>query len=226
MAVLHINLGDVASGKSTGIKNLSPETTVIIQGLKRGIPIKGGTKLYNSEKKNLFTVSDIKTFKSLITSINSKLPNVKTIVIDDMHYIFGSEFAKSAKVKGYDKYMDYFVDYYELFNALKGLRDDLFIHVLWHITPVYSGQKLIRYEPKFIGTATKKYYDPLGLADIITYAQPVFNDEGEPEYGYYVNRMLGVNDEELLARSPLGMFEENRVDNDLQLIETSYYNFI
>jgi len=226
MATLHINLGDVASGKSSGIRNLDPSTTVIIQGVDRGLPIHKGSAKYNKDAKNLFVIKKVADLKLLLSMINEKRPEIKTIVVDDMHYIFGSEFGKSAKTKGYDKYTDYFVDYYTLFNELKGMRKDLFIHMLWHVEPVLSGNKIIKYEPKFIGSAIKKYYNPLGLADVITFSKSIFDDEGKPTYGYFTQSFIDDNDIEYIARSYEGMFKTNRVDNDLKLIEEAYINYI
>lgn len=224
MAVLHINLGDVMSGKSWGISNLDPESTFIIQGLDRGLPMKGSAKMYNGEKKNIFVINSIDKLKTLVEKINNK-PEIKTLVLDDLHYIFGNEFAKSAKQKGYEKYTDYFVDYHTLFNELKKLRSDLFIHVLWHCEPVFSGNKIIKYEPKFIGNAVKKYFNPLGLADVVTFSKVEFED-GVAKYGYYTQNFMDDNEIEYPARSPKEMFKELRIENDLKLVEDSYRNYI
>lgn len=207
------------SGKSKSIAGLDPETTLVVQGINRSLPKSNSGKLFKK-----VVITDVDKLGPILKKINDET-KIKSLVLDDFHYIFGNEFAKSAKTKGYDKYNDYFVDYHTLFNGLVKLREDLFIHVLWHSEPVYSGNKIVKYEPKFIGAATKKYYNPLGLADIITYAKPEFDGDGKAEYGLYTKNFQDEDGIEYQARSLEEMFEETRIPNDLGLVEKKYHNY-
>lgn len=212
------------AGKTSSIDQLDTETSVIIQALPRSLPKAANGKEF---KKLIATSINEKGDKSSLMNILKALDadkRFKTIVLDDFHYIFGDEFAKTLKQKGFDKYNDYFVDYHSLFNSLIKLREDLFIHVMWHCDPLMSGNKIIKYEPKFIGSATKKYYPPLGLADIVLFAKPEF-DNGEAEYGFYTKNFQDDNGIEYPARSVKGMFKDSRIENNLRLVEETYREY-
>ena len=56
MANICIVMGPSGTGKSTSIKGLNPEETVILNLLGKKLPFKGSSALYNTEKKNLFQV--------------------------------------------------------------------------------------------------------------------------------------------------------------------------
>ena len=50
MASIAIVLGKSGAGKSTSIKNLNPDETVVINPLQKRLPFKGSVSLYNKEK--------------------------------------------------------------------------------------------------------------------------------------------------------------------------------
>lgn len=54
MSNFAIILGDTGCGKSTSIKSLNPNETVIINVLGKRLPFKGSNSMYNAENKNLF----------------------------------------------------------------------------------------------------------------------------------------------------------------------------
>ena len=74
-------LGASGHGKSTSIKSLNPEETIVINVLGKRLPFKGSAKLYNSERKNLFKISSWDKTVALLDKIN-KLERIKNIVID------------------------------------------------------------------------------------------------------------------------------------------------
>ena len=45
-------IGEPGSGKTTSIRNLDPETTVILSPNAKPLPFRGANKMYNKEKKN------------------------------------------------------------------------------------------------------------------------------------------------------------------------------
>lgn len=100
MANVCMLLGKSGTGKSTSIKNLKPEETIIFNTLKKRLPFKGSQNLYNSEKKNLFNVDDYQQLITYLQSISDKVSTCKNIIIDDMIYIMRKEYFKRAKETG------------------------------------------------------------------------------------------------------------------------------
>ena len=93
-------LGKSGTGKSTSLKTLNPDETIIINVLKKRLPFKGSSSLYNEEKQNLFHIDDYKTVISLLESRNKDVPSVTNVIIDDMIYILRKEFFARAKETG------------------------------------------------------------------------------------------------------------------------------
>ncbi|MCF0114418.1 MAG: AAA family ATPase, partial [Erysipelotrichaceae bacterium] len=92
MANVILIMGKSGTGKSTSIKTLNPDETVIINPLGKMLPFRGSNKLYNAEKKNSFQVSDWQQIINYLNSINTNVPNVKNIVLDDILYCMRTEF--------------------------------------------------------------------------------------------------------------------------------------
>lgn len=101
MANLILIMGKSGSGKSTSIKTLNPQETVIINVLSKRLPFKGSNKIYNIENKNLFNISDYNKIKAYLTSISNNANHVKTIVIDDGTYLMRKELFAKAACKNY-----------------------------------------------------------------------------------------------------------------------------
>lgn len=95
-----IVLGDTGTGKSTSIKSLNPNETVIINVLGKRLPFKGSNSMYNAENKNLFVMSDYNSVLSMLDTINKNAPHVKNVVLDDSVYILRTEFFDRSKERG------------------------------------------------------------------------------------------------------------------------------
>lgn len=103
MSNLVLILGESGSGKSTSIKTLHPEETVIFNILGKRLPFKGSASLYNEGNKNLFKIEDWQTVVNYLNSISTSVPKIKNIVIDDAIYIMRTEFFNRSKERGFDK---------------------------------------------------------------------------------------------------------------------------
>jgi predicted AAA+ superfamily ATPase len=100
MANICLILGKSGTGKSSSIKSLNPEETIIFNILKKKLPFKGSSNLYNAEKKNLFNLDSYNEIIQYLEGINTKVPTCKNIIIDDATYIMRKEYFKTAKITG------------------------------------------------------------------------------------------------------------------------------
>lgn len=103
MANCVIVMGASGTGKSTSIKGLNPQETVIFNILGKKLPFKGSVKAYNKKNKNMFQVEDYNSLNQFLTSIDKNAPQVKNIIIDDGIYIMRKEYFKRAKETGFGK---------------------------------------------------------------------------------------------------------------------------
>lgn len=213
MSNFAIILGDTGCGKSTSIKTLSPEETVVINVLGKRLPFKGSAAAYNEENKNLFKISDYSTLLSYLDFIN-KGSRIKNIVIDDAIYIMRTEFFDRSKERGFDKYNELADHFRQIIAKCGSLRDDLNVFMMLHLESVESDGSLIGYKAASVGKLLDKMYNPLESVAVTLFAQPKYDDKGIPTYGFYTHKMK-VDGVELPCKTPDGMFEEDFIPNDL-----------
>ena len=218
-------LGASGHGKSTSIKSLNPEETIVINVLGKRLPFKGSAKAYNSERKNLFKVSSWDKTIVLLDKIN-KLDRIKNIIIDDGIYLMRNEFFERASERGYDKYNELADHFRRIIQKCSSLRDDLNIFMMLHTEPIETDGGIRSYKASSVGKLLDKLYDPLENVTITLYCEPQFDENGVPSFGFYTHK-LRVEGIEIPAKTPEGMFEEDFIPNDLGLVVEAmnkYYN--
>ena len=84
-------VGESGSGKSTSLRNLNPEETFIISTTGKPLPFRAWRKKYTPFKVdadknitgNYFVSSAYDKIIKMLKIINSKMPHIKQVVIDD-----------------------------------------------------------------------------------------------------------------------------------------------
>ena len=212
-----IILGASGAGKSTSIKSLNPQETVVINVLGKDLPFKGSRTNYSAENKNLVCSSNWENIVSMMRSISKNLPNVHNIVIDDAIYIMRTEFFDRSREKGYDKYNELADHFRRIIAEGNSLRGDITVFMMLHTEPVEADGSIISYKASTIGKLLDKMYNPIESVTTTLFAQPKYSDTGKPTFGFWTHPMR-VNGIEIPAKSPDGMFEEDFIPNDLQLV--------
>tara|TARA_R110000868_G_scaffold14414_2_gene67018 strand:- start:29033 stop:29719 length:687 start_codon:yes stop_codon:yes gene_type:complete len=222
-------VGGSGTGKSTSIGNipeieisgLNPKETVLINVAGKDLPFKGGNKLYSgsvSANGNLIDTSDAKVISEAIKYISESRKDIKNIVIDDSQFIMAFEFMKKAKESGYGKFADIGVNMSKILDASKNTRKDLTIYFMWHPEKDTDG----RLKMKTVGTMIDNYLTLEGLFTVILYAKVDKGASGKMAYQFVTNQ-----DGQYPAKSPIGMFKDLYIKNDLGLVSkliAEYYN--
>lgn len=220
MAELIAVVGESGSGKTTSIRNLNPEETFIISTTGKRPGIKGAKKKYpdfkvSEDKKvsgNFYTTANIDNIKKIMNIVDKKLPNIKVLIIDDFQYLQAFEAMSRVDEKGYSKFTDMAKHAYEALKTGMDMRDDLFICVLTHSEN--TGDNI---NPYFkIKTQGKMLDTVITLEGLFTYVffTKVVNDEANGvQYRFITN-----SDGTCTAKSPMGLFEDRLIDNDLNLV--------
>lgn len=213
--------GESGMGKSTSLRNLNPETTFIISTTGKPLPFRGWKKKYipfviNKETKeitgNYYISSNWESILKILKIINSKLPNIETVVIDDMQYILSYEFVDRATEIGYSKFSELAQHLMEILRYSEQMRDDCTMCFLTHCEN--TGTEIDpKYVIKTIGKLLSEKVTLEGLFTYIFFAKTEEGDDGKMEYKLVTN-----NDGKCLAKTPMGMFEELEIDNDLAQI--------
>lgn len=219
MSNLVVILGPTGSGKSTSIKNLDPKETMVLalESINKPLPFKGSKKLYNKENKNYFALKDYAQIISYMESASKNLPNIKNIVIDDATYIMRTEFFDRASETGYQKYSELADHFRRIIAKGTSLRDNINVFLMLHTDTIEEDGNIVGYKASTVGKLLDKMYNPLESVTVTLFAQPKFNDEGIPEFGFWTKKRK-IGSIELPAKAPDGMFEEEFIPNDLNYV--------
>lgn len=217
MSNLVIVLGSSGTGKSTSIKTLNPQETVILNVLGKDLPFKGSRANYTREKKNLIQSAKWDSISSMMQSISKNMPNIHNIVIDDAIYIMRTEFFDRSKERGFDKYNELADHFRKIIADGNNLRSDITVFMMLHTETVEADGSVIGYKASTVGKLLDKMYNPLESVSITLFAQPKYDEKGRPEFGFWTHPMK-VNGVEIPAKSPAEMFDEDFIPNSLQLV--------
>ncbi len=214
MANICMILGKSGTGKSTSIKTLDPKETVVINVLKKRLPFKGSNSLYNTDNKNMFDVDSYDTIINYLQSINDKAKHVKNIIIDDMTYVLRKEYFKTAKITGFNKFVDMAAHFQNIISTAENMRNDLNVFFVMHSEEIVSDNVIVGYKPSTIGKLIDSSYNPVEVVPMVLYSAIKYDDKGNAAYGFYTHRCM-EGTIEIPAKSPADMFEDDFIPNDL-----------
>ena len=207
--------GKTGTGKTSAIRTLNPEETVIMKVINRTLPFKYAGK-YSKENKNLFSTP---TYEDVLKGLAwaNKQPNVKNIVITDGTYIIRQEYFKKANVTGYNKFTEMAMHMQQVIKAIQECRDDIKVFLEYHVESNVTDSGATEYKPATVGKLLDEKYNILENVDIVLFADPQFNDK-KIDYVFVTNRTVDKNGSEIPAKSPMGMFEDLYIPNDLSIV--------
>lgn len=203
-------LGSSGTGKSTSIRNLNPDETFIIKAVEKQLPFRKSETLYNSERKNVFTTQKINSVLSMLDRIE-KNPKIKTLIIDDFNYLLTFGYKEKASEKGYQKFETLAFGIIDIFEKIDVMRNDLIVYIIAHTQKDQDGKLSMKTIGKFLDE--KVVIE--GLFSMVFLALG-----SETDYKFTVNGMDP-------AKTPMGMFETNEIENDLVIINKAiieYFN--
>lgn len=206
-------VGDSGKGKSTSLRNLDPEATCIINVSGKPLPFPNSRDNYDPDVKiteggNYVETDSPQKVVKMMKYISSNREDIDVIVLDDLQYFQAFEFFKRRDEKSYDKFSDIGGNLFDVLNTARNLRDGL--KVITTVHPEESGEGLDKKIVfKTLGKMVRQNLTPEGLFTVIFYAD---YDPNTDEYFFETQ-----TDGRTPARSPMGMFEERRIPNDMEV---------
>ena len=220
-------VGESGTGKSTsigqipdlGIIGLNPKETVIINIMGKPLPFKGARANYSlpiSQGGNYASVSDAKVVVHILNTINETRPDIKNVVIDDAQYSMADEFMQKASKKGFEKFTEIAKGAYDIITTGNAMREDInFIYLTHSDFDKEEGA----YKMKTIGKLLDEKVNLAGLFTVVLYTQTVYDaQEKKTNYYFVTNKSTNNSGNEIPAKSPIGMFEDIQIKNDLGLV--------
>ena len=213
-------VGESGSGKSTSLRNLNPEETFIISTTGKPLPFRGWRKKYtpfkvDENKKvvgNYFVSSAYDKIIKVLKVINTKMPHIKQVIIDDFQYVLSYEFVDRATEVGYTKFSELAQHAMEILRYAEQMREDCKMIFLTHSENVGDALNP-KYVIKTVGKLLAEKVTLEGLFTYIFFTKVSEGDDGKMKYTLITN-----TDGVCIAKTPMGMFEQLEIDNDLNEI--------
>lgn len=194
MGIPVLILGDSGSGKSTSLRNFSPEEVGVFNVASKPLPF----------KKKLPTVNGA-TYKTILKGLSE--PKLKKYVIDDSQYLLAFEYFDRAKETGYNKFTDIALNFRNLIQfVITSTPQDCIVYFLHHTETSSDGTL----KAKTIGKMLDEKLTVEGLFSIVLLCR------AEKDRHIFITQSEGFS----TAKSPMEMFPEE-IDNDLKLVDTT-----
>jgi len=222
-------LGSSKSGKTTSIRTLDPTKTIVFSPLAKGLPFEGSSKHYTvwdkekNPKGNIIRTSSSKAIVQWLKHISNSLPDVNVAIVDDNTFVTAKELDRRRDERTYDKFNDIAHDFLELAEVANSLRTDLNVYILHHTTT--DGDGIL--EPQKTKAATfgklidEKLHGMESQFEIVFLANKLIDEDKNISYKFKTRDAYST------CGTPLGMFEDELIDNDLRMIDERircYYN--
>lgn len=220
MAEIVMILGESGSGKSTSLRNFEPGEVCVLNVAGKRLPFRNG---FGKHVVNVGSAPSIALMYDRIKrAVRSGM--YKRYVIDDSQYLMAFDAFDRAEEKGYGKFTDMAKAFYDLLRDLStatiwekqedGTRidtrkrtDDVIVYFLHH--PDRDDSGLLK--PKTQGRMLDEKLNVAGLFTTVLLAET----DGVDHW------FLTQNDGRSVVKSPMGMFENARIPNDLKAVDAT-----
>lgn len=204
MAQIVMLIGKSGSGKSTSMRNFASDELALINVNKKPLPFKGK---FNSTLET----TQYEQIEKAIYSTQKKV-----IVIDDAGYLITNQFMNGhGENKGsavFELYNSLADNFYKLIKfCQEKVSDEKIVYFVMHEDKNDFGET----KPKTIGKLLDEKVCIEGLFTIVLRA--------ECKDGRYIfhTKTDGLD----VTKSPMGMFEEEEIDNDLKVVDKTIREF-
>ena len=203
--------GPSGRGKSTSMRNLDPATTVILNTERKALPFRHAKRF----DKNMH-VTSLGQFQALLRKALGN-ESIKTIVIESFTSLVEIVYQSTVdQTEGFEGWAQYYKAIEQI--LLDSKRDDKTVIFLGLDDDIKDEngvfQKTIAVQGKWFGKVEKEF-------EIVLWATIESTTEGS------AYRFMTNSDGRNSAKSPMGMFYDKYIDNDLNNVLTTieeYYN--
>ena len=200
MAKMTLIMGRSGAGKTASLRNMK-ETTLVINPNQKPLPFKG------NDNVKLMNCDEYLTIKAALLTAYEK--GARVAVIDDAGYLMTKKFMDGHRqAKGnsqFDLYNEIADNFYSLIKYISNdLPSDMIVYVVMHEEMNDSGYS----KPKTIG---KLLDDKVCIEGMFTIVLHALKLDGKYQFA---TKTDGLD----VTKTPMGMFDTEYIDNDLQLV--------
>ena len=203
MSIPVLLIGKSGTGKSASMRNFKKEEIDVINVESKPLPFRNDFETLNSDN-----------YKDIARAIKNSKKNV--VVVDDAGYLLTNNFMRGHASQGggnamFNFYNQLADDFWKLITFCKSLDKDKIVYIVMHEQKNDFGD----IKPKSIGKLLDEKVTIEGMFTIVL--RSVYHDGG-----YYFRTHTDGFD---VAKSPINMFTEDEVDNDLAFVDKKIRNY-
>ena len=193
MGVAILVLGKSGSGKSTSLRNFSPDEIGVFNVLGKPLPFKGGARFPQARKPG---------YQAIIKALGRNAK--RAYAVDDSTYLMQNENFDRARETGDGKFTEMAQHFKQLIDAALDTDEDTIVYFLHHVEEDASGAEKV----KTIGKMLDEKYCIEGACPVVIDCRV---RDGEH---VFVTENDGTN----LAKAPMGSLP-GVMDNDLRQVD-------
>jgi len=207
MSISAIIIGESGTGKSTSFRNFDKSECLLIQTLKKPLPFKNNWTPVGTEGGNIVVTDSPEQMMKVMEGTKKKV-----IIIDDFQYMIAHEFLKRSAEIGFTKFTEMALHCHQVMVKAGQLEDDdKRVYFLSHSETNEDG----RTKFKTIGKLLDEKIVVEGMVSIVL---KTFVEEGN----FFFSTKNSGSD---TVKTPMDMFEESRIPNDLKLVDQSICSY-
>ena len=200
MGIPVLILGESGSGKSSSLRNFSPDEIGIFNVAGKPLPFRKPMKKVNNA-----------TYKTIVAGLSN--PKLKSYAIDDSQFLMVFQSFAKAKETGYTKFTDMALDFYNLIRfVIDSTPPDVIVYFLHHTETTDAG----KIKAQTIGKMLDSQLTVEGLFPIVLLCKV------DGQRHFFETQSDGYS----TAKSPMDMFPIE-IDNDLKMVDATireYWN--
>ena len=195
MGVAVLVLGASGSGKSASMRNFKENDVRILNVASKPLPFRNVNKLKKADKATYAMIKGaVKSGQTL------------SYVVDDAQYLMAFESFDKINETGYSKFSAMAKNYEDMLRTIQeDTPPDTIVYIMQHIDKDEDGN----IKAKTLGKMLDQQLTVEGLFSIVLLAK------AEERRHFFVTQSDGTNP----CKSPMGMFDEIEIDNDLKMVD-------
>lgn len=202
MSYATLILGESGTGKTCSMRNLDPQKTLLIQPVRKPLPFpsKGWKVIHGKNNGNIFVSDDVQK----VIKVMQRCPH-EIIVIDDYQYFMSFMFMARRSEKSYEKFTDIGGAGFDICKESIALSDEKRVYILAHTQNDDFGNVKIK-------TLGRMLDEKIVLEGLFTTVLRTNVSDGK-------YRLSTQNNGSDTVKSPMGMFEDQFIENDIKKID-------
>lgn len=195
MGVAVLVLGASGSGKSASMRNFKENDVRILNVASKPLPFRNVNKLKKADKATYAMIKGaVKSGQTL------------SYVVDDAQYLMAFESFDKINETGYSKFSAMAKNYEDMLRTIQeDTSPDTIVYIMQHIDKDEDGN----IKAKTLGKMLDQQLAVEGLFSIVLLAK------AEERRHFFITQSDGTNP----CKSPMGMFDEIEIDNDLKMVD-------